>query len=105
MQVTASQLAIFEAGLQGLLNSQNATYTVDGKRIAAAQLAQPLDTGIKSALREASAAKKGGGARAGAPVHRRALRGGGGQEADGVKRGMTINPRNRFMYKVRRALF
>lgn len=104
MQLTPSQLAIFEAGYQGLISSQKATYTVDGKRIAADQLAQPLDAGIKSALSNAGAVKgggggKGGGKVGGVSVHSRAV------VEEGVGSGMTVNPRNRFMYKVRRALF
>jgi hypothetical protein len=54
MQVTHEQLAIFEAGLAGLIAARTATYTVDNKRITPEQLGAPLDAGIRDALNRAS---------------------------------------------------
>ncbi len=54
MQVTHEQLAIFEAGLAGLIAARTATYTVDNKRITPDQLGAPIDAGIRDALNRAS---------------------------------------------------
>lgn len=89
MQISAAQLATFEAGLQALLSSQKATYTVDGKRVSADQLSTSVGAQIGRAL-DAHVGVRADGGRADASVH---------------SRGLSASGPSRFLFKVRRRLF